>query len=138
MRHFVAVAVLLVMAACAAPISLSALTPSPSSVPLATGEIALPTEPPVPSGEVEACGGVAIGAVLHGAAADPRAAWLIDDFLGTRIDVVWPPGYRARFTPNLEVLDASGGVVLKAGDPVTGACVVNAAPATLLLEPPFQ
>ena len=129
MRHFVAVAVLLVMAACA---------PSPSSVPLAAGEIALRTEPPVSSGAVEACAGVAIGAVLHGATADPRAAWLIDDFSGTRIDVEWPPGYRARFTPNLEVLDASEVVVLKAGDPVTGACVVNAAPATLLLEPPFK
>ena len=131
MRHFVAVAVLLVMAACA---------PSPSSVPLAAGEIALPTEPPVslPPGAVEACAGVAIGAVLHGATADPRAAWLIDDFSGTRIDVEWPPGYRARFTPNLEVLDGSEVVVLKAGDPVTGGCVVNAAPATLLLEPPFQ
>jgi hypothetical protein len=108
-------------------------------MPLASGEIALPTETPVslPSGAIEACAGVGIGAVLHGDAADPRVAWLVSD-LGSRIDVVWPPGYRARFAPDLQVLDAGDAVVLKAGDPVTGACVLSEDPRILLLEPPFK
>lgn len=105
---------------------------------LASGETALPTEPPVslPPGAIEACGGVAISAVLHGDAADQHVAWLVSD-LGTRIDVAWPPGYRARFSPSLEVLDGSDVLVIKAGDPVSGGCVtVN--PGVLLLEPPFR
>jgi hypothetical protein len=57
--------------------------------------------------------------------------------LGGRIDVIWPPGYRARFTPNLEVLDGSGVIVIRAGDSVTGGCV-TADPSILLLEPPFR
>lgn len=139
MRHIVAVAAMFVMVACAAPSSPSAVTPLPSAMPLASGEIALPTEPPVSvaPGVATPCAGVGVSAVLHGSAADPRVTWLVND-LGTRMDVVWPPGYRARFTPNLEVLDASEVVVHKAGDPVSGACVVNADPATLLLEPPFK
>jgi hypothetical protein len=138
MRHIVAVAALLVVSACAAPLSPSAMTPSSSAMPLASGEIALPIEPPVslPPGAVEACAGVGLSAVLHGDAADPHVAWLVND-LGTRIDVMWPPGYRARFTPNLEVLDGSEVVVIRAGDPVTGGCV-TADPAVLLLEPPFR
>jgi hypothetical protein len=105
-------------------------------MPLASGEIALPIEPPVslPPGAVEACAGVGLSAVLHGDAADPHVAWLVND-LGTRIDVMWPPGYRARFTPNLEVLDGSEVVVIRAGDPVTGGCVTA---DLLLLEPPFR
>ncbi|HXR27806.1 MAG TPA: hypothetical protein VN771_08065 [Candidatus Baltobacteraceae bacterium] len=135
----VVVAALLGLSACAAPISPSAVTPSSSAAPLASGEIALPTESPVslPSGAIEVCGGVGISAVLRGNVADPRVAWLVDNDLGTRIDVVWPPGYRAKFTPNLEVLDENGVVLLRAGDAVTGGCVTANAP-TLLLEPPFK
>jgi hypothetical protein len=138
MRYIVAVTALLVMSACASPPSPSATTPSSSAMPLASGEIALPTEPSVslPPGVVEACGGVGLSAVLHGDTADPHVAWLVSD-LGTRIDVIWPPGYRARFSPNLEVLDGSGIIVIRTGDPVTGGCV-TADPSILLLEPPFQ
>lgn len=140
MRHFVAVAVLLVMAACAAPISPSALTPLSSPMPLTRGEIALPTQPPVAlePGVATACAGVGLGAVLHGDGSDPRVAWLVDTSHGTSMEVVWPPGYRARFTPGLEVFDASDNVVLRSGDPVTGACVIGGDPHTLLLEPPFK
>ena len=117
----------------------SAVAPSTSVALLADGEIALPTEPPisVAPGVATACAGVGLGAVLHGDAADPRVAWLVDTWHGTRIDVVWPPGYRARFAPDLEVLDASGVVVLRAGDAVTGGCG-TVDPGILLLEPPFD
>ncbi|HXX60012.1 MAG TPA: hypothetical protein VEI48_01830 [Candidatus Sulfotelmatobacter sp.] len=107
-------------------------------MPLAAGEIALPTEPLVAlePGVATACAGVGVSAVLHGSAADPRVAWLVND-LGTRLDVVWPPGYLARFTPNLEVLDGNGVVVLKAGGVVTGVCG-TVDPHIWLLEPPFK
>jgi len=139
MWYIVAVAAMLVMVACAAPISPSAVAPPPSSVPLAAEEIALPTQRPVPlePGVATPCAGVGLGAVLHGDASDPRLAWLVDTSHGTRMDVVWPPGFRARFTPNLEVLDAREVVVLKAGDAVTGGCG-TADPGILLLEPPFN
>ena len=138
MRCIVAVVALLVISACAAPVSLPVLTPSPAPMPLASGEIALPTEPPVSvaPGVATACAGVGVRAVLHGSAADPRVAWLVND-LGTRMDVVWPPGYRARFTPTLEVLDANEVVVLRAGDPITGVCG-TVDPHIWLLEPPFK
>lgn len=107
------------------------------AAPLPPGEIALPTDAhSLPPGVAEACRGIGIGAVLHGDVADSRVAWLVDTALGTRIDIIWPPGYRARFTPNLEVLDASGVRVLRAGDAVTGGCG-TAEPGILLLEPPF-
>jgi hypothetical protein len=138
-RRIVAVVALLVISACAAPISLPVLTPSSSPMPLASGDIALPTEAPIPlePGVATACAGVGLGAVLHGDASDPRVAWLVDTSHGTRIDVVWPPGYRARFIPAIEILDASEVVVLKAGDAVTGGCG-TADPGILLVEPPFD
>jgi hypothetical protein len=137
MRRIVAVAVLLVLCACAAPLSPSATTTLAPAVPLASGEIALPIEAPVSlaPGVATACAGVGVSAVLHGSAADPRVAWLVND-LGTRVDVVWPPGYRARFNPNLEVLDASGVVLLRLADVITGVCG-TADPYIWLLEPPF-
>ena len=114
-----------------------ALTAGACGPSLATGEIALPTAAPLvlPSGAVEACGGVGISAVLRGDPHDPRVAWLVNN--GTRVNITWPPGYRARFVPALEVLDAAGNVVLHDGDPVTGACV-TADPDLLHLEPPFK
>lgn len=83
------------------------------------------------------CGGVGLGAVLHGSPTDPRVAW-IGNMLGvpSRVDVVWPAGYRARFEPSLEVLDEQGNVVMREGDAVTGACVT--AGGALLLDPTFK
>jgi hypothetical protein len=73
------------------------------------------------------CAGVGAGTVLlAGDAADPRLAWetALD---GTgRQDVIWPPGYRARFTPRLEVIAADGRVVARAGDTIpAGGCVAG-------------
>jgi hypothetical protein len=116
------------------PTAVNSLAPAES---LVLGEVVLPTEVPqvLPSGMTEACAGIGLDAVLHGAPNDPRVAWLINN-LGTRIDAIWPVGYRARFAPTLEVLDAAGDVVLREGDPVTGGCV--AGDGHLLLEPPFS
>ena len=82
------------------------------------------------------CAGVGlIGTTLHGDGADPHVAWLMNDF--GRLDVTWPPGYRARFTPRLEILDGTGRVVLIEGSTVDGGCVTGD-PSVLHLEPPFR
>ena len=54
------------------------------------------------------------------------------------MEVTWPAGYRARFNPNLEVLDESGNVVIREGDAVSGACGNNPDTGMLYLEPPFK
>ncbi len=115
-------------------------------VPLASGEVALPTEPPIisPSGVPIVCGGVGLDAILEGDANDPRVAWLVSSLNGpalggpaVRIDVVWPAGYRARFGPGLVVLDASDTIRLRAGDRVGGACRVLP-DGRMYLQPPFE
>jgi hypothetical protein len=68
---------------------------------------------------------------LAGDPSDPRLAWLIQPG-GKRLDVVWPPEFTARFVPTLEILDAAGDVVFRAGDPVDGGCTDN---PYLLIEP---
>jgi hypothetical protein len=74
-------------------------------------------------------GGCAIGTgrddVLHGSAVDPRVAWATWQEGGERVELIWPAGYRARFTPALEVLDADGRVVARAGDLIIGACMAR-------------
>lgn len=94
-----------------------------------------------------ACGGVGLEAVLRGSRDDPRLVWLeITSALPTAPDatpgppqtIVWPAGYRARFTPNLEILDAGGNVVLRDGDAIGGVCYVDPDVNTYYLEPPFK
>ena len=137
MRSIVLIPLLFAISACAAPPPPSVAPPSAPARPPVSDTLALPTDPPIemPPGAVAACGGIALSAVLDGDVADPRLAWLVAD-PGRRVDLTWPPGYRARFTPHLEVLDARGVVVLKEGDPVSGACVTPD-PRVLHLEPPF-
>lgn len=116
--------------------------PAPSTgavvSPWPSGDIALPTPEPLdlPSGAIEACGGVGISAILRGDPHDPHIAWLVNN-LGTRVNITWPEGYRARFDPGLEVVDAAGVVVLKNADSVTGACVTDN-PDLYHLELPFN
>jgi hypothetical protein len=129
MRVMVAAFVLLAISACSAPAQTSV---APSSL------IALPTLPPaigLPSGAQRGCRGVGIDAVLRGNATDPWVAWLVTSG-GARLNPYWPSGYRARFTPNLEILDATGGVVLRSGAHLSGAC--ENADRLLFLEPPFN
>jgi len=136
MMKTLAIAVLCGLILACGPVATPPIPAPPAS--LISGEIALPTAKPVslPADVPEACGGVGLQAVLRGDAHDRRVAWLVND-LGTRVDVTWPPGYRARFVPGLEVLDAAGAVVLRDGDPVTGACTTED-PDVLHMEPPFK
>ncbi len=70
------------------------------------------------------CRGVGLDATLAGSPADPRVAWLLSSG-GGRQEIVWPPGFSARFTPHLEVHDASGTTVFRAGDKISGGCVAG-------------
>ena len=116
---------ILAIAACAAPdpsrapASAAAPSSSPSSGPVSLD---------LPHVEIlgDACAGVGLDAArLTGDPNDPRVAWLATPG-GGRQDVVFPPGYQARFVPALEVLDASGAVVARDGDVVDGGCVTGA------------
>lgn len=77
------------------------------------------------------------GATLAGNPADPRVAWL-EFGGGGRQEIVWPPGFTARFTPQLEILDASGSTVFRAGDSISGGCTAGPAddPGQLLMIRP--
>ena len=69
------------------------------------------------------CAGVGlVDATLRGSRSDPRVAWIELAGFGER-DALFPKGFTARFTPDLEVLNAQGAVVLRAGDAIPGACV---------------
>ena len=73
--------------------------------------------------------------VLHGSVTDPPWVWLESLDGKERLDVAWPPGYTARFTPALEVRDARDATVTREGDLVDGACRVDGNVANL--APPF-
>ena len=59
---------------------------------------------------------------LHGSPTDPALTWIQFHPSGGRRNVVWPAGHRARFTPQLEVLDPSGIVIASEGQVVRGGC----------------
>lgn len=83
------------------------------------GEYALPAAPPGPEGDY-ACGDTPIYAVLDGDPKDSRITWAMQ---GTkRIELDWLPGYRARFNPNLEILDERGDVIWHEGALIGWAC----------------
>ena len=70
-----------------------------------------------------ACGGIGINdGTLRGDPHDPRVAWLDLGGSGT-MDLVFPTGFTARFTPRLEILDANGQVRFRDGSAITGGCV---------------
>ena len=111
----------------------------PTDLPAATAvTLALPTVPGAGPGGIDACAGVGLSTVLAGDPEDPRTAWL-EPFNGDAaptIEVLWPPGYAARFAPGLEVLDERGRVVIRGGDFVDSGCVVRQ-DRVLALVPPF-
>jgi hypothetical protein len=70
------------------------------------------------------CGrGVGRDAILHGSASDGRVTWATDNNGGDRVELLWPRGYAARFSPQLEVLDVTGQVVAHEGDLILGSCL---------------
>ncbi len=117
--------------------------PAKSGLTLADGSVTLHTTNWLPGG---ACAGVGLEAVLRGSKDDPRIVWLQNIMeMPSGMDIgptwstetiVWPAGYHARFTPKIEIVDGTGNVVLRDGDPVGGACGTGA--GTLYLEPPFK
>jgi len=117
----------------AAPMpSLQSVTPAPTPIPATASPTApqIETAPP-PSAPIRtfdtsgpfACAGIGlIGATLQGDPHDPRVAWIAVKVHGTR-GVIFPKGFTARFTPNLEILDATGQVKFRAGDAIDGGCL---------------
>jgi hypothetical protein len=85
-----------------------------------------------PSGAQLACAGGAFPGQLHGSAGDPRHVWMTYPD-GSRAEIAWPAGYRARFDPALELLDASGRVVGREGSAIEGGCP-TADPKVLRVE----
>lgn len=95
-------------------------------VALATATIAgcSSVEHPLPlARDPNSCRGVGIEATLTGSPMDTRITWLVRAESGNEAPLVWPPGWKARFTPSLEVMDPAGIVRFRQGDRVTGACV---------------
>jgi len=111
--------------------------------PLRLGEYAISTDPWRPAWLQGPCAGVGLNALVRGSPTDPRIVWLqnLIEAPGPepdRLEVIWPVGYRARFTPQVEVLDGWGDVVLRDGDPVTGSCGQRGGdPPEFVLGPPF-
>jgi hypothetical protein len=85
--------------------------------PLASGEVPVKTVEPK-----WVCAGTGIDAVLHGSPGDPPSTWIIHVVDGRREEVVWPPGYSARFDPGLLLFDEAGILVGRDGTHVIGRC----------------
>jgi hypothetical protein len=85
------------------------------------------------------CGGVGLDAVVRGSQTDPHIAWLENHLGGiSRSEATWPLGYRARFTPKLEILDGWGNVVLRDGEAVTESCGGVDSNGGQMMIPPFN
>ncbi|HEY5434536.1 MAG TPA: hypothetical protein VIK13_04835, partial [Candidatus Limnocylindrales bacterium] len=59
--------------------------------------------------------------VLRGSATGPWLTWA-EGIAGPEMQLVWLAGYRAGFTPLLEVLAPDGTVIAREGAPITTAC----------------
>ncbi|HEX7399399.1 MAG TPA: hypothetical protein VF302_06485 [Candidatus Limnocylindrales bacterium] len=59
--------------------------------------------------------------VLRGSATGRWLSWA-EGIVGPEMQLVWPAGYRARFTPLLDVLAPDGTVIAREGAPITTAC----------------
>jgi hypothetical protein len=93
--------------------------------------------PVLPTVQAAGCRGVGLSNVtLAGDPKDSRVAWVVQN--GKRRDVVFPNGYSARFSPDLEILDESGHVVARGCDAIGGGCVTgsDAQGPLLILWPP--
>jgi len=76
------------------------------------------------------CREIGYDGVLRGDPADPRVVWgekqTRVNHLVLRKELVWPPGYTARFAPKLEILDATRQVRYVAGNTIPGGCTTGA------------
>jgi hypothetical protein len=110
----------LVVAGCGIGPSVS---PRPATLmpatPLPSGYVTISTlSGQIPEGPNPACADVWLGnAFLHG---DPTAGvpvWIVPDSHpdAEKVEVVWPFGFSARFTPDLELLDAHGVIIGREG-----------------------
>ena len=93
---------------------------------------------PGPTAPVTECAGVGgpLGemVILRGDPNDPHLTWETALDGSGRQDVIWPPQYRGRFAPKLEVFDAKGGLIARDGDRVPGGgCVVGSLDVLLIL-----
>lgn len=107
---------MLLLSAC----SLGRMPQSP--VAIDPGRFALPAANWQRDGQTLLCaGGGWINATIHGSPDDPMVVWVTRD--GANLRLAWPSAnYVARFTPSLEVVDASGNVLFGEGDSVSGGC----------------
>lgn len=109
----------LMVTACAGPSAQTptrSLEPGEQRVPVANWTAGLVGGPVL-------CAGVgypSATAILHGSATDPRLVWM--SRLAKRVELGWPVGYSARFTPQLELLDEHGVVVGREGSILVGGC----------------
>ena len=80
----------------------------------------MPAVFPLPVADAQIlCRGVGLEARLVGSPLDPRIVWLEPG----HARLVWPAGFTAQFTPNLEIRDRDGKLVMRGGDAVSGACL---------------
>ena len=95
--------------------SVRPLGPSERWLPVARWEL--------PDGRTLLCaGGGTIGDFqIHGWPTDPRLVWMTWPD-GHRSELAFDPGWSARFTPDLEVMDPTDQVVAREGSRITGLC----------------
>ena len=67
--------------------------------------------------------GVGADVTIRGSLDDPKRVWGIDNSSGARVELLWPPGYSARFEPDLVIIDEDGEVVGHDADLIIGACM---------------
>lgn len=123
-RGFAGLLLLAFVAGCSgAPGESASRVPTPLPT-LAPGEIPLPTFLEEVDGQPQLCAGSWYeGDVrVHGSPDDPALTWIVFANDGHRENLLWPPGYRARFTPMLEVLDPFGRVYSREGDSAHDHC----------------
>ena len=101
--------------------SLPTAAAAPAATAILAGTVALPT---LTAAEAAAAANCLRGTgywVLRGSATGRWLTWA-EGIEGPEMQLVWPTGYRARFTPLLEVLAPDGTVVAREGAPITTAC----------------
>ena len=90
--------------------------PAPSPTPWGVVLVSVPTYQPPSSGQLFLCHDAGVEGLLRGRIGDARVVWI--ENAGSRVDISWPPGFIARFAPELELLGPTGDVIAHDGDHV--------------------